>query len=242
MSVPIMRVIDKLDNLLASNDIKGAEDHLCYWEKEASKERDSSSLLSICNEQIGFYRRNRDDDKALKAIGTALEILAEKELTPSCAAIFVNIATTYKGMGRYDEAMSNYLKAEDVFERYDMKKSYEYAAFLNNRGTLYSDLNDRENAVKDLDDAVRILKDLGTNKAEIAVSYINKAHAIEKDDPDQVEMLLDMAWEELNAVPYPRGGEYAFVLSKCAPSFEYFGRKFEADALREVSDEIYQGN
>ena len=241
MSDPIMRVIDKLDSLLSTNDVSGAEKHLIYWENEARKENDDRALLSICNEQIGFYRRNRDDDKATKAINTALGILSDQDTSPSFAAIYVNIATTFKGMGRLQDALENYSKAKEVFDRFDMKESYEYAAFLNNRGTLFSDMKDTDSAVKDFDEAVETLKRLGTNNAEIAVSYINKAHAIE-DDKDKVEELLDMAWEELNNEPFPRGGNYAFVVSKCAPSFEYFGRNFEAKALREVADEIYKGN
>ena len=240
MALPIGRIIDKLDSYFASDDLNGAEDLLTYWENEAVKEGDWSGLLTICNEQIGFYRRNKNVDKGMKAINTALGLM--EDLQPSYASIFVNIATTLKSYGNAEESLTYYSRAKDVFENYDMKKTYEYSAFLNNYGTALSDLGRREEAIESFEDAVSILKDLGTNHTEIAISYVNMAHLYEKDDPSRVDELLDMAWEEINSEPYPRGGNYAFAISKCAPSFEHFGRKFEADALMEVADEIYRRN
>ncbi len=38
-----------------------------------------------------------------------------------------------------------------------------------------------------------------------------------------------------------RDGNYAYVLRKCAPSFDYFKRPEEAQTLRDVANEIYYG-
>ena len=57
---------------------------------------------------------------------------------------------------------------------------------------------------------------------------------------DEVEILLDEAWEYLNSPRQPRDGNYAFILSKCAPSLEYFGRDMQARAARTVAEEIYE--
>ena len=56
---------------------------------------------------------------------------------------------------------------------------------------------------------------------------------------EQVEQLLDEAWEYLNSPRQPRDGNYAYILRKCAPSFDYFQRPEAAQALREVAKEIY---
>ena len=54
-----------------------------------------------------------------------------------------------------------------------------------------------------------------------------------------MEALLDEAWEYINSPRQARDGNYAYVLRKCAPSFEYFQRPEEAQALRDVAKEIY---
>lgn len=238
MAIPTGRIIDKLDSYYASNNLKGAEDLLAYWEEECRKQEDNGGLLTISNEQIGFYRRNKDIIKGRKAIDTALNLIDNND--PGSAVIYVNIATTLKSYGDSEDALKYYSCAKDIFEKNDMTKTYEYAAFLNNYGTTLADIGREDEAMRSYDNAVEILKELGTNHTEIAVSYVNMAHVEENKDPSRVDELLDLAWEELNNEPFPREGSYAFAISKCAPSFEHFGRTYEAKALMEVADEIYK--
>ena len=241
MPIPVNRIIEKLDGYLSHNDTRTAEDLLLYWENEAVKEGDNRGLLSVLNEQIGFYRRNRDIEKGQRAINTALNLMKDEE--PSFAVIYVNIATTVKSYGDDRLALEYFNRAKRLFEKYEMTENYEYAAFLNNLGTCLSDLGRFKEACDSFDKAVDILKKRGCGNCQIAVSYVNKAHVLDRSgEKDGIEGLLDLAWEELNNEPFPRGGEYAFAVSKCAPSFEYFGRVTEAKALMEVADEIYQGS
>ena len=48
------------------------------------------------------------------------------------------------------------------------------------------------------------------------------------------------AWENLNAEGLPRDGYHAFTVSKCIPSFDYFGFFLYAAQLRERVKEIYE--
>ena len=91
--------------------------------------------------------------------------------------------------------------------------------------------------------AIEILKEEGKHDGEIAISMINLAHLVfDRDDTayERVESLLDEAWEYINSPRQPHDANYAFILSKCAPSLDYFKRHDEADALREVAKEIYE--
>ena len=65
----------------------------------------------------------------------------------------------------------------------------------------------------------------------------------DRDDTaiEKVESLLDEAWEYVNSDNQPKDGNYAYVLRKCAPSFDYFQRLIEAQACRDVANEIYYG-
>ena len=88
------------------------------------------------------------------------------------------------------------------------------------------------------------MKKEGRHDGEIAISLVMLAHlTYDRDEnaTDQVEKLLDEAWEYINSPRQPRDGNYAYILRKCAPSFEYFQRPEAAQALREVAKEIYEG-
>lgn len=81
---------------------------------------------------------------------------------------------------------------------------------------------------------------VGFHDGEIAISLVMLAHlTFDRDSTsyEKVEALLDEAWEYLNSDNQAKDGNYAYVLRKCAPSFEYFQRPMEAQALRDVARE-----
>ena len=55
-SIPITRILDKLDRLFSKNNLTEAGKVLDYWEDEARRIHDERALLEILNEKIGFYR------------------------------------------------------------------------------------------------------------------------------------------------------------------------------------------
>ena len=64
------------------------------------------------------------------------------------------------------------------------------------------------------------------------------------DSPDdsvyeKVETLLDEAIKYIKSDTIVRDGNFAFILDKIAPSFEYFKRTGQAKAMRDLSKEIY---
>lgn len=68
---------------------------------------------------------------------------------------------------------------------------------------------------------------VGFHDGEIAISLVMLAHlTFDRDNTayQKVEALLDEAWDYLNSNNQEKDGNYAYVLRKCAPSFEYFQR------------------
>ena len=92
--------------------------------------------------------------------------------------------------------------------------------------------------------AVKILRADGEHDAEIAVSLINLAHLYDKAgcNAGAIYKLLDDAWEILNSDCLEKNGNFAFVCSKCAPSFEYFDQSDRGKFLKSEADRIYEGN
>ena len=52
---------------------------------------------------------------------------------------------------------------------------------------------------------------------------------------------LEDAWEILTGRELERDGNYAFVLSKCAPSFTHFGQTERGEKLAAEAKRIYEG-
>ena len=98
-------------------------------------------------------------------------------------------------------------------------------------------------AAREWKKTVEILGRIGYHAGEIAISLDMLAHlTFDRDGTAyKAESLLDEAWEYINSDDQPRDGNYAYVLRKCAPSFDYFKRPDEAEAMRESAKEIYYG-
>lgn len=246
-TISVARFLDRLDRCFARNDLAEAVSCISYWEQEARSLGDLKGLLTVINEQLGFYRRTGDRKAGLQAVRKAVELVGQLGMgdTISGATILVNAATTQKAFGEAREGLPLYEQAEGIYLAHQMEWSYEYAAMLNNQAAALCDLERYDEGETCYRKAIRILQREGAHDGEIAVSLVNLAHLTFDRDPtsyEQVEPLLDEAWEYINSRRQPHDGNYAFILSKCAPSFEYFGRRMEAAALREVAEEIYDGN
>lgn len=245
--VDTMRFLARLDACFAENDLKQARIHIAHWEQEARRLGDDRGLLTILNEAVGVFRRTQKKSKALAATNECLHLIEKLGLygTLSGATILVNAATTLSFFGNEEQAILLYDEAADCFEKNQRKDTFEYASLLNNRaGTFYA-MKRYDEAEKDWKTAIEILRKIDGHDGEIAISLVMLAHVtFDRDETayDATEALLDEAWECINAESQPRDGNYAYVLRKCAPSFDYFQRPIEAQALREVAQEIYAEN
>ena len=243
-SLDLSRFFARLDGCFERNDLRGARDCLAEWEANAREIGDDRALLSVLNEAVGFWRRQQKRSRALAATEECLALTKKLGLEDalSGATIYINAATTSAFFGDPDGGLALYDRAAACYEKAGAEKTFEYASLLNNRaGTLYG--------VKRFDEAetcwrkaIAILQEIGGHAGEIAISLVMLAHlAFDRDDDrETTERLLDEAWEYLNSEDQVRDGNYAYVLRKCAPSFDYFGRPMEAAALKEVAKEIYE--
>ena len=54
--------------------------------------------------------------------------------------------------------------------------------------------------------------------------------------------IVEEAWKELDPEHNELNGEFAFLCSKCYPSFGFFGYFDYENRLRELVEKIYAGN
>ncbi len=245
-TVPIERVMQKLDELFATNDLRGVGVLLDYWEREARVLKDDRGLLEILNEQIGYFRRTGERERALSAVREAFELIetlciSENE---SSGTIYLNGATTMKAFGETASAMKYYFKAKDIYEKTLATDDYRLAAYYNNVSSAYKELGENENAERACYSAIAILEKSDRFMGEIAVTHVNLAHLYYDTDNfnERVYEHMERAWELLSSDKNEHDGNFAFLCSKCYPSFAYFGYFDYEKRLKALVEKIYEGN
>jgi hypothetical protein len=78
----------------------------------------------------------------------------------------------------------------------------------------------------------------------MAVTWINIAHLYYDQDPfdERIYEIMDTAWELLNSPKNMLDGDFAFICSKCYPSFEFFGYFERGAELKALAERLYEGN
>lgn len=241
-TIPIRSVLDKLDRAEWKNDMAEAGRLLAYWENEGLALGDKRGLLTIYSEQMGYYRKVRDEEKGLSSVQKGLELLASLELDDSIggATIMLNAATTMKAFGKAKEAVPLYQKTEKLYEQYLDKADERFAGLYNNAALAYADLGEKGKAEDYYNKALLVLEQNAGSENEKAITLVNLAHLCEEDHEEKSYEYMEKALEVLNSDTVIRDGKYANTCDKCAPSFGYFGYFLAEEDLKKRAKEIYE--
>ncbi len=247
-TVPVGRVLEKLDEHLVRDDWAAAERHLDYWLAEAKDAHDEKAELAIQGERMGLFRKRGRREEALAAVREAIRLIESlgMEETVSGATAFVNIATVYKTFGESDKALPFFRQALPVYEAQLSEDDARLGGLCNNMALALTDLSQFAEARRFYEKALAVMARVPAGELEAAVTYLNLAdlETAEKgpeEAEETVQDLLDKGRAALDAPDIPHNGYYAFVCRACAPTFEYYGRFMDAEELRERAEKIYKG-
>lgn len=248
-SVPVSRIIEKLDEHLNRNDYVSAERHLCYWLEEAKAGRDKRGELSIYNEILGLTRKTNQKEKAFSAIDNVLRLIKELDFdgTITAGTTYVNLATVYKSFGESEKAIPYYRKAEKIYSEKLKEDDSRIGGLYNNMALALTDCNSFADAEKYYNNAIDIMKKAENGELETAITYLNMADLAEKRDGlEESEVLIskyiEKAFSLIDSPALPRNGYYAFVCEKCAPTFGYYGYFIYENDLKKRAVSIYERN
>ncbi len=241
--IPVARIIEKLDECYNKNDMIEASRLLFYWQEEAKVLKDLQGELSIVNELLGHLRKINDVEKGLLAIDKALFLIKnlDAENSVSSATIYLNIATTLKAFGKPNEALPLFDKAFSIYSK-DLERNKPYlAGFYNNKALTLVDLKEYDGAIECYNLALDNLKFTDRELVDGAITFVNMAHLYNALGNKQKTIdCLFSAFDFLNNEQNENNGYYAYVLSKCAPSFRQFGYDKIADDFEKLSRGIYE--
>lgn len=244
--IPVLRIIQRLDECFKTNDLNYAKKLLEYWKEEALAIKDTEGELSLVNEMLGLYRRMGENLLAEGAIDRALELLSllDIENTVSGATILINAATTCKAIGKAESALPLYERAEKIYSEKLPENDARRAALYNNFATALTDTQDYEKAERLYKKAIEITSVGAKRLPDCAVSYVNLAHMYEKSKGLEEPLIyecMERAEKILETEEIERNALLAFVAEKCAPSFDYFGYFLFAEKLKKQARDIYEG-
>lgn len=247
-SVPMDRIIEKLDEYLGRNNWGAAERHLDYWLEDALSGGDLKGALAIQGERMGLFRKKERREEAMEAVSEALKLLEETGMEDSLtgATTYVNIATVYKTFYLSQEALPYFEKARAIYER-DLKEAdSRLGGLYNNMALALADLSRFQEARTFYEKALAVMEKISGGALEEAVTYLNLADLAAAEQgfeaaEEQVMALLDRGLEKIHTPSLPRDGYFAYVCETCAPCFRHYGRFADADELDELSQTIYAG-
>lgn len=246
-TIPVSRVISKLDEHLNRNDYASAERHLKYWLGEAELLRDKRGKLTVLNECIGLYRKLSREEESLSSAEAALALAKELGLenTIGMGTTLVNAATAFKAFGKYETALPLYKEAQKLYESLLRPDAPKLGGLYNNMALAVMDTGDFRAAEELFNKALEIMAQNKDGEADMAVSWCNLADLAARehgtmDGEARINECLDKAMELLDSDKLPHDGYYAFVCDKCAPTFSYYGFFLAAQDLRQRAKEIYE--
>lgn len=210
------KVLNELDALFAKNDLDGVRKFLTEQYEIAKNEDDFGARLSLANEMVGFYREMTSFEKAREIISDMEELLKDKRVagTVEEGTSLLNIANTYRAMGRFEESRSMYDRAEQLYKGTLEENDFRLASLYNNVSLLYQAQECYERAEASLLSALEIAKNHPEAEVETAITYTNLGQLYlqgKGNDPEKAEGYLKQA-EEL----FEKGDKQDYHYCGCA--------------------------
>ena len=229
-SIPLDRVIEKLDHHLSNKDYASAERHLEYWLADAEAIGDSRGKLAVLNELVGFYRKQGCEEKALAFADKAVSLARDGgfDMTVTMATTLINAATAKKAFGHAENAVPLFREAKSLYETLLQKDDARLGGLYNNMALCLVDAGDLESA-QDLFVRALGVASLANEPTQSAITYCNLADlaalAFGEDTHEgkaKIDEYLKKAIEDFRRSE-KRDLSFSYACEKCADVFGYYG-------------------
>ena len=244
-SIDVPAAIRELDALYNSGREAEAGAFLERRRDEARAVGDWRGELSLLSELLGYHRRDGDRQKGLAAVNEALDLIRIHRLgsTVSGATVLLNAATTMKCFGLAKESLPIFTHVSRIYADNLDPADYRFGGLYNNMGLSYEDVEDWTQAERCFLLAMKVIARCQNPGNELAVTCCNLAELYDRQDPEdpRIGEYMERAWANLTEPKLPQDGYHAFTVSKCIPSFDYFGYFLYSKELKEKVERIYAG-
>ena len=173
----IDQILTKLDHYYKEDQLTEVEPFLLSCLEDAKKEQEYGIYISVGNELLGFYRSIGQFEAAFAVGEDVLLLMEELQLdhTVHFATTLFNVATAYRTAGKYEEALANYRRALEIYQKELPKDDYRLAELYSSISILLEKLNENENAALFLGKAIQIMEKQPGTRVEVATSRTSLA-------------------------------------------------------------------
>ncbi len=171
----VSEILRQYDEMMGKSSVKELQDFLTGHLQEALSTGDKSAQISLYNELVGITRRSGDMKTAVDACGNVIRLMEELGLdrTRDFAVALINIATTYRAYGIFDEAKKCYDRASSLMDELGINDPLMLSLYNNNVALLYIDRRDYKHAKEYLERALSIVENEPSLSQEKETSLSN---------------------------------------------------------------------
>lgn len=157
------------DKLLKENKINDARNLLEDSLEYAIKNNNTTLIIQILNEAIGFYRDLSEFDTSVKYANALLNLIKKMKLDyKDEATCLINIANAFRAGGLLEASAEIFKEAKSLFDL-NINDSNLLAALYNNWALLYEEKNEIKEAISLLKQALLLVND----EIKIASTHVN---------------------------------------------------------------------
>lgn len=223
------RILDKLEEYLQRGDLSGAERHLLYWLQEFASRGDWRGETFVCNELMGFFRKQEKEEKAFFYGQRALGLIETHGVLDNLGAgtTYLNFATVCKAFGRVDEALSYFQRAEAIYATLP-ENDARLGGLYNNMALALCDAKRFSEARAAYEKALAHMATLPDGAGKCAITLLNLAELAEAEQgleeaSEAIEEYLAKAKALLDTISNETSAEARFLFRSCATVFGYYG-------------------
>ena len=168
-----------LDQLFSEQKMTEVEPYLQEALQEAMNIGDFSTVITIVNELIGFYRDISQYEKSIYYCEQILPFMEMKGLkeTIHYATTCLNVANAYRAAGQWENSLKHYKEVKSMYDRILSPTDSLYASYFNNFSLLYQEMGNFEMAVECLKKALEIIESYG-DVIKVAITCSNLAASL----------------------------------------------------------------
>ena len=175
----VNEILEGLDILFSEQKMSEVEPYLQQALQESMEAGDSSAVITIVNELIGFYRDISQYEKSIYYCEQILPFMEMHGLKGSIhyATTCLNVANAYRAAGKWDDSLGYYVEVKKIYDRMLTPTDSLYASYFNNLSLLYQEMGDFEKAAQCLKTALVIIEAYG-DIIKVAITCSNLAASL----------------------------------------------------------------